>query len=614
MPPDSTSNNGAGRKRRPLALILSLSLAALAAAAIGATLVISIQANERNARAQVKAMLAESAILVADQAAARIGEPALLDELCSRVAARTGLRVTIVGAGGEVLAESEHDAADMENHAARAEIHNVLGGGESVAMRQRHSPTLGRRMVYVATRMVSADGRVVGACRVARRAAEVEAAESLFVGSVLAGALAAGLAALLLGIALSRRITAPLTQMERAARRMLHGDFSTRMNPSWFRECDTLAASFNTLCETLEQRIGAEARHRARLEAVLAGMTDGVLAVDAGQRVALANHAAGALFGFDAAAAVGRDIREIVRHPEISRVLSAPIPAGELLERELGFTHAPDGAARACLLHAAAFDAAPSAADADSAPAPAPAGWLLVLTDVTRLRRLMNLRKDFASSVSHELRTPVTSMLGFVETLLDGAIDEPVNARKFLSIIHAHTLRLRALINDLLALTRVEREEEAGARLLETAPLRPVLAQAVEDHLPRASARGIRLACDCPADIAARIDATLLVQAVGNLIDNAIAYSDDGSTIEARVWRDPAGARIEIRDHGCGIPEADQARIFERFYRVDKARDRARGGTGLGLAIVKHIMRIHAGSVEVESEPGKGSAFRLTIP
>ncbi|MCL1887595.1 MAG: cell wall metabolism sensor histidine kinase WalK [Kiritimatiellaeota bacterium] len=579
-------------KSRPsLSLRLPLVLALLVTLAVGVTLEVSLHACGLRLRAQIQSALLESARMVAARAAKDPGHAAV----CAEFTALADARVTIVDAHGRVTGDSDHDASDMENHADRGEIRDVLQGAP-FAVRQRFSPTLRRHMLYVAVPFRDPAGVLLGACRVARPLSDVRAVESGAAAPILTGAVCVALLAILAGVIISRRITAPLTGMEAAARRMSGGDFSLRIPVDGFRECASLAASFNSLCETLGRRTEAERAHRARLEAVLASMTEGVLAVDASQRIILANRAAGGMLGFDTSSAVGHDIRATLRHPEVSRVLNTPIPPGEIIEQDLFFTHGP--AARFCLLHAASF--------AD--------GALLVFTDVTRLRHLMNLRKDFASSVSHELRTPVTAILGFVETLLDGALDEPENARKFLEIIHAHTLRLRALINDLLALTRIERDEESGLQNIELLPLRPVLRRALDDHRQNAGARHVSLACECPETLSAAFDANLFTQAVSNLVDNAVAYSHEGGVVTVAARETEDAVEVEVRDAGCGIPEAELDRIFERFYRVDKARSRGNGGTGLGLAIVKHVMQAHNGAVAVQSVLGKGSVFTLRLP
>ncbi|HET6881209.1 MAG TPA: ATP-binding protein, partial [Pirellulales bacterium] len=243
-----------------------------------------------------------------------------------------------------------------------------------------------------------------------------------------------------------------------------------------------------------------------------------------------------------------------------------------------------------------------------------PIGAVIVLNDVSRLRQLENLRRDFAANVSHELRTPITSIKGFVETLLDGAMANPPDAERFLNIIGRQADRLNTIIEDLLSLSRIEKETESGGIVLSVGSLAKVLQAAVNDCSARAAERDVQVVLDCPSDISARMKADLLEQAVINLLDNAIKYSEPGKQVWVRGYREEHLATIAVEDQGSGIAEEHHTRLFERFYRVDKARSRKLGGTGLGLAIVKHIALAHRGQVAVESQVGKGSTFFIRLP
>jgi two-component system phosphate regulon sensor histidine kinase PhoR len=241
-------------------------------------------------------------------------------------------------------------------------------------------------------------------------------------------------------------------------------------------------------------------------------------------------------------------------------------------------------------------------------------GAVIVLNDVTRYRHLENLRRDFVANVSHELKTPIASIKGFVETLLDGALSHPDDAQRFLKIIGSHAERLNNIIEDLLSLSKIEQSEQAANLPLDLAPLRPVLEAAVYGCQSQAAARHIELSLDCGDAIVAQINPPLLEQAVINLIDNAVKYSEPGRQVQIEAQADEQEIALSVRDHGCGIAAEHLPRLFERFYRVDRARSRKLGGTGLGLAIVKHIVQAHAGRVSVESTPGEGSVFCIHLP
>ena len=241
---------------------------------------------------------------------------------------------------------------------------------------------------------------------------------------------------------------------------------------------------------------------------------------------------------------------------------------------------------------------------------------MIVLDDVTEMQRLETIRRDFVANVSHELKTPVSSIKGFVETLLDGAVDDPDDARRFLGIIGRQSDRLAAIIEDLLALSRIEQSETSGTLPVEHLPLAGILDTAADDCRPRAAERGIDLRIDCPRDLLATVNGPLLEQAVINLVDNAIKYSEPGKIVQIVAAPSPtaAGVLLRVRDEGCGIAAEHLPRLFERFYRVDKARSRNLGGTGLGLSIVKHIVQAHSGTIAVESAPGVGTTFTIHLP
>ncbi|MEX2561444.1 MAG: ATP-binding protein, partial [Pirellulales bacterium] len=241
-------------------------------------------------------------------------------------------------------------------------------------------------------------------------------------------------------------------------------------------------------------------------------------------------------------------------------------------------------------------------------------GAVIVLNDVSRLRQLENMRRDFAANVSHELKTPVTSIKGFVETLLDGAMRDSQDSERFLRIIARQADRLDSIIEDLLSLSRIEKEGDAADLVLTLAELRGVLESALHDCDSKASERGIRIALSCDDGLQARINPPLLEQAVTNLLDNAIKYSEPAGEVQLSGQTAGGEVLIVVRDQGCGIAEEHLSRLFERFYRVDKARSRKLGGTGLGLAIVKHIVLAHRGQVTVESAPSAGSTFTIHLP
>jgi len=327
---------------------------------------------------------------------------------------------------------------------------------------------------------------------------------------------------------------------------------------------------------------------------------EGVLAVDSQQRLITLNRAAAQLLGVDYLASQDLTIQEVVRDSQLQSFITRTIFARGPIEAEVALRQGQ----QIIQAHGTFLK------DAQGADI----GFLIVLHDVTHLRRLEMSRRDFVANVSHELKTPITSIKGFVETLLAGALQEPENARNFLGIVSRQTDRLNEIIDDLLSLSRIEQDAEQGRVFLTTGRLKGVLDSAIQICEAKAAAKEITVRLNCPDQLRARINAPLLEQALVNLIDNAVKYSPAGSAVQVEALRDDAEVVVRVRDQGVGIEKSQLDRIFERFYRVDAGRSRKIGGTGLGLAIVKHIAQAHHGRVTVESTPGAGSLFSLHLP
>lgn len=366
-------------------------------------------------------------------------------------------------------------------------------------------------------------------------------------------------------------------------------------------DADQLYADLAAAAAAINSRLSTLLRENQEQQAVLASMVEGVLAVDTEKRVISLNQAAARLLGTRLEQVQGRLLQEAIRQAELQRFVVAALsserpvegcmPLHPLSDRLVQATGTPlrDGQGRVL-------------------------GAVVVLNDISRLRQLENLRRDFAANVSHELKTPITSIKGFVETLLDGGLHNPHEAERFLRIVLRQADRLNAIIDDLLVLARVEKEGETGDIALAPGRLWEVLQAAVHDCEAKAAERGISIKLTCDGSLYANMNPALLQQAVMNLLDNAIKYSERGAGVELTGEQRNGRVLISVRDQGCGIAPEHHARLFERFYRVDKARSRKLGGTGLGLAIVKHIVLAHRGEVGVESAPGRGSTFTISLP
>jgi two-component system phosphate regulon sensor histidine kinase PhoR len=422
--------------------------------------------------------------------------------------------------------------------------------------------------------------------------------------SLAGGCVACGALAVVTGWLAARQAARPVETLAAAATKLAAGDVDTTLPTCEIAELAGLAAALGRLREQLVERGLTIGRQGTQQEAVLGSMIEGVLAIDARQRIVGMNRAAADLLAVDLDDVLRKQLQDVVRNPDLRRFALLAIDCREPVEDDLVLRGPRDRTIR--LRGTALRDVSGEG------------GAVIVLNDVTDIERLETVRRDFVANVSHELKTPVASIKGFVETLLDGAMDDPADTRRFLEIVSRQADRLAAIIEDLLALSRIEQSEGVGNLPLERAVIGGIFAAVVADCGPRAQERSIALETRCAEDVAADVNPPLLEQAVINLVDNAIKYSAPGDTVRLEAdlepGKDSSELVIRVADDGAGIAAEHLPRLFERFYRADKARSRTLGGTGLGLAIVKHIVQAHGGTVSVESTPGVGSVFTIRLP
>jgi two-component system, OmpR family, phosphate regulon sensor histidine kinase PhoR len=521
-----------------------------------------------------------------------------IDASCKELGKKTSMRVTVILPDGQVVGDTDETPTHMDNHADRPEVIEALSAG--LGQSRRYSSTLQEERMYVAIPVREA-GKTLGALRVSVSLAAIQQTFArvglpISLGGLLAAAVFSGAT-----LWFSRRALLPLEQLKRGAEQFAKGDLSHRLPISDSLELGTLAETMNKMAMELDDKIRFIVRQRNEREAILASMVEGVLAVDADERLLRLNQTAARLMGVDSSRAEGRNLHEVVRNVKLQRLVADVLVSRQSQEIEIEIH---DNGDRYLQAHGAAMQGAQAET----------IGVVVVLHDVTRLKRLEQVRRDFVANVSHELRTPVTSIKGFVETLLDGAMDDPDELRRFLRIVAVQTDRLNAIIEDLLTLSRIEQEAEKAEITLAPTFLKGVLETAIEVCAVKIREKKIVVELDCPADLEAEVNPPLLEQAVINLLDNAVKYSADGQTVRVSAVREGAEVAIAVRDQGCGISREHLPRIFERFYRVDKARSRKLGGTGLGLAIVKHIAQVHRGTAAVESVIGQGSTFSIRLP
>jgi len=531
-----------------------------------------------------------------------------LRDYCVTAGRESGTRITVVGGEGEVLADSNEDPDVMDNHRGRYEITAAFSGKVGIA--RRFSSTLDESRIYVAIPLnIKTVEEQPIVLRTSVSVASLERTLSSIKTRIVFGSLAVLLLAGLVTLLISRNVSRPLEQMKRSAEQFARGDFSERMLPVAKKtaslEIVTLAASMDRMAELLDEKIQAIVTHRNQLETVFSSMVEAVIAIDSEERVISINESAAQLFDVDRSTATGKIVQQIVRNVKLQQEISNTLQTKEPVEDEI-ILHERDGD-RFLQTHVVNL----------SNGLGEYVGVLVVMNDVTRLRRLENIRRDFVANVSHELRTPITSIQGYVETLLDGALDSREDSEKFLGIVLRQSHRLNSIIDDLLCLSRIEEEARQGDIGRVQAQLLPVLQSALQTCQVKADKAGVHLGCTCSEDIIFDMNGPLIEQAVVNLVVNAIAYSKISDSVIIRCEKleseDENAIKISVTDTGCGIPKEHLPRLFERFYRSDKARSRAVGGTGLGLAIVKHIAQSHGGTVEVESIEGAGSTFSLII-
>jgi PAS domain S-box len=559
--------------------------------------------DHRKNEIRERAVLIEPAIIALSG-----GEKQPFQDFVRQTGRRAATRITVIDGSGKVLADSDEDYLRMENHAKRPEVEPALHGEIGYAM--RHSRTLDETMLYAAIPVKLGPDQHQGALRLAIPVTPIENMLALLHRKTAAIGLGVAILAGLLSLFAARRISRPLEEMKMGAERMTQGriDQLVKINSEHMSaEMAALAVSINTMAEQINRRIRIIIQQRNELEAVFSSMADSVVAIDADKKIIRMNQAAATLFTLPAEMMKGKAVEGVIRHSLLLEMIDCTLARNLPQEQKVTLFSGADP----IILQAYGVPLR----DEDNRSM----GVLMVMNDLTKLNRLETIRQDFVANVSHELKTPITAIKGYVETLLDGALDDTENARRFLGIVIRQANRLDAIVDDLLTLSRIENRENKKEIALEPGEAGPVLESALQTCAVLADAKDIALQTVCDKKVMASMNQPLLEQAVINLLKNAIAYSPHGATVilkcqESMTMGSERKVLLKVIDNGSGIAREHLPRLFERFYRCDKARSRDQGGTGLGLAIVKHIAHVHQGTVEVESAPGKGSTFTITLP
>jgi len=585
---------GAGRSTFQLKFFLAAISAAVIALAVAGALFATSMRGQLNQR--IEATLIVEARMAADLLAASTSQTTMpaLDAEADRIGELIGARVTLIAADGTVLGDSFEtleSVATMENHGSRPEVVEARASG--LGRSRRFSDTVKLDMLYVA---VPARHPAVAFVRVALPLTDVRhQLQTVLTATVTALGLALAGGAIIAWF-FSARIAQRVRLIAGVAERYQRGDLTPPRLGFGDDELGAVARALDASVQEVGRRLDEQARDRTRMEAILAGMVEGVIVVDAQGRLQLVNDAARHMLKLDEPA-IDRPYVETIRLPAIVELVAAVL-SGRTPDA-LQFSP-PRDPSRTIIARAAVSSGV------------AAYGLILVLHDITDLRRADQIRRDFVANVSHELRTPLTAIRGYVEALSEGdtSADE---SRQFLEIIARHTQRMERLVKDLLRLARLD----AGQETLDVVACetRGLAESVVADVAPEAAARHQRLEIAvAPGGDLVRGDPAKLHDALRNLVANAITYAPEGTTIRIDATREDGHVALSVSDEGPGIPEEDLSRVFERFYRVDKSRARDPGGTGLGLAIVKHLVELHGGTARAENRPDGGARFVLTLP
>lgn len=504
-----------------------------------------------------------------------------LNALVRKVESDIQVRVTVIDGSGRVLADSEHRPVTMENHLDRPEVRAALSGAEGSAI--RYSTTLGHDLLYVALPMKSASGTAV--IRVSVPVENIDPLLRKVEKHTFEIAAIIICSSLLVALFFSHVISTPVRELYRASKRIAGGDFSVRVKLQGADEIRELAGSFNDMAEKLEKSFFELSKGKEELEGIISSMAEELLVVDEDGRIVLANRSARTLTG--AGDPTGRHYWELIRSPGLNALVDRAQEGPVSDEIGLG------GLTYLCSV----------------TPLRVRRARVVLLHDITGMKRLERIKKDLVVNVSHELRTPLTAIKGFTETLLEGGAEE---SREYLEIIKRHTDRLMNLIGDLLDLSELEDREPRLS--FENVDLASLLKTVLATFGPRVREKGLEAHLeDSSPGLVVRGDPFRLEQLFSNLVDNAVKYTEQGG-ITVSLGQSGGSAAVRVEDTGIGIPREHLERIFERFYVVDKSRSRRLGGTGLGLSIVKHIAGLHKGAVTVSSTPCGGTAFTVTLP
>ncbi len=520
-----------------------------------------------------------------------------VDNLCKKIGKSSSTRITVILPEGKVIGDSEENPAIMDNHLNRPEILTAANGDTGSSIRD--SETLRIRMMYVATPLYLKNS-LIAVLRVSLPITSINSTIDTIQTRIMQVGFFVALFASVLSLFVSKWISRPIEEMKQGAA-LFASDLKHRLHKPFISEFTELAESMNQMAYKLEERMMTVKNQRNEYEAVLSSMSEGVIAIDMNEKVLNINQAALLILKVFHPYTKGRSIQELIRDADFHTFIKKATSSN--IARESDFIlYNPENRIINTI-------SAPLCNASDKR-----IGTILVLNDVSKIRELENIRKDFVANVSHELKTPLTAIKGFVETLFDIDDENHKDRKRFLEIIIKHVNRLNSILEDLLSLTIIENRDDNNKKFPEEKNLKDLIDTACQIVQAKAAVKKITIELFVDDQVIVKVDQFLIEQALVNLIDNAIKYSKEETSIQIAADIKDGELLISIMDHGTGIHKKHLSRIFERFYRVDKARSRSIGGTGLGLSIVKHIADAHNGRVSVRSIHASGSTFTIHLP
>ncbi|WP_068773544.1 two-component system histidine kinase PnpS [Paenibacillus sp. FJAT-26967] len=516
----------------------------------------------------------------------------------------TEARVTYIREDGRVLGDSDENPAEMDNHMNRAEISQAMKEGAGYTI--RHSNTLERNMLYAAIPVRDGRGEVSGYLRLAISLEQVEQTIRHLWLFLLTGLLILFAAAGIISYRIARGLTRPIENITQVAQQITNRNYKARVETQSLDEVGQLGQAINRMADSLQMQMNRILEHEGRLKGVLENMGSGILMVDKDQRIVLVNRSVEDILGFSSSELYGKKYNEAKQQFELTKLIQECIETNKYIREEKIFYYPVERILEISLSPILQAGGEWS-------------GVLVVLHDITAIRRLERMRSEFVANVSHELKTPIAAVKGFSETLLAGALDDRETAKSFLQIIFDESERLNRLVGDILELSKIE-SKRIPLQLSPTS-LDSIIEKSLQMMESEAAKKKISLSMSAEENLYLEADEDRISQILINLLANGINYTPEGGTVSVQAesiehdgGMDDERIRISIKDSGIGIPSKDLPRIFERFYRVDKARSRSSGGTGLGLSIVKHLVDMHQGTIRVESEVGSGTEFIIELP